>query len=100
MQRRLSLAVLAIFMLVFLHAHPGLAQSSEDIQTLKKDVEGLKEGQKSIQKDLQEIKKLLQTRQAPAAPAEFKEAIINIDNAPVKGDKNAKLVLMEFSDYQ
>ena len=101
MQRRLSLAVLAMFMLVFLHAHPGFAQGSEDIQTLKKDVEGLKEGQKSIQKDLQEIKKLLQAKPAaPAAPPEFKEAVISIDKAPVKGDKNAKLVLMEFSDYQ
>lgn len=60
-------------------------------------MKSLKEGQTAIQKDLQEIKKLLQARQAPA---EFKEAIINVQGAPAKGAKNEKLVLMEFSDYQ
>ena len=95
-------AVLAFLtaVIVPLWPHAGLAQTGGEVQTLKKEIEALKEGQTAIQKDLQEIKKLLQTRQAPAAPAEFKEAIINIDNAPVKGDKNARLVLMEFSDYQ
>ncbi len=76
---------------------PALSQSTEEIETMKKDIQTLKEGQTAIQKDLQEIKKLLQARQAPA---EFKEAIINIQGAPTKGDKTAKLVLMEFSDYQ
>jgi hypothetical protein len=100
MQRRLVWTVLALFVFVFLHAHPGLAQNSEDIQTLKKDVESLKTGQKTIEKEIQDLKKLLQARQAPQAPPPFKEAEIDIDHAPMKGDKNAKLVLMEFSDYQ
>jgi len=100
MRRRLSLAVLAAFMFVSFHAHPGFAQSGEDIQTLKKDVESLKEGQKTMQKELQEVKKLLEARKAPPAPAPFKEAQINIDRAPMKGAKDAKLVLIEFSDYQ
>ncbi len=100
MRRRLSFTVLAILMLVFLHVQPGFAQSNEDIQTLKKDVESLKAGQKAIEKELQDLKKLLQARQAPPAPAPFKETEIDIDHAPAKGDKNAKLVLIEFSDYQ
>jgi hypothetical protein len=32
--------------------------------------------------------------------AELKEAVINIQGATSKGDKNAKLALIEFSDYQ
>ncbi len=100
MRRRLILTVMAIFTLVFLQAYPGFAQNTEDIQTLKKDVESLKAGQKAIEKDIQDLKKMLQARQAPQAPPPFKEAEIDIDHAPIKGDKNAKLVLIEFSDYQ
>ncbi len=67
-------------------------EQSEDIKALKKEIEVLK-------KDIQEIKKQLQAR--PAAPGnDFKEAMINIKGAPSKGDKKAKLVLMEFSDLQ
>lgn len=100
MKRQAVFAVLAAFLLILVQAGSGFAQSSEDIQTLKRDVESLKEGQKSIQKDLDELKKLLQARQAPPARPEFKEAVIDIGGAPVKGQKDAKLVLMEFSDYQ
>ncbi len=100
MRKVLSLAALAAFMLVFLHTNPVLAQGTEDIQTLKKDVESLKAGQKQIEKELQDLKKQLQARQAPPAPAPFKETEIDIDHAPAKGEKSAKLVFIEFSDYQ
>ena len=99
MKRSLSLTALALLMLVFSHAEVALAQTSEEIKALQEDVKSLKEGQTAIQKDLQEIKKILQATKQQA-PAEFKEAIINIQGAPIKGDKPAKLVLMEFSDYQ
>lgn len=97
MRRCMSLAVL-VFLTLFC-TQISFAQTSEELKALKDEVKALKEGQSAIQKDLQEIKKLLQARQAPA-PAEFKEAIINPHGAPTKGDKNAKLVLLEFSDYQ
>ena len=100
MKRFLSVAAVALFMLVFSHAGPVLAQTSEGISALQEDVKSLKEGQTAIQKDLQEIKKLLQTKQAPPASPEFKETVINIKGAPARGEKSAKLVLMEFSDYQ
>ena len=73
--------------------------SNEDLQSLRKDIEALKSGQTAIQKDLQEIKNLLRARQA-TPPPEFKEAMINIKDAQVKGSKDAKLVLIEFFDYQ
>jgi Tfp pilus assembly protein PilN len=98
MNRRVVLAVLVFVILVF--THPSFSQSTEDIKALKEDIKVLKEGQKLILMDIQEIKKLLQTKQAPHASAEFKEAIINIEDAHSKGDKNAKLALVEFSDYQ
>lgn len=95
-----KLTALAVFVfLIFFCTQIPLAQTSEEFKSLKDEIKALKEGQSAIQKDLQEIKKLLALRPA-AQPAEFKEAIINIDGAPFKADKNAKLALIEFSDYQ
>jgi protein-disulfide isomerase len=82
----------------FLTARIGLSQSNED---LKKDIQALKEGQQAIQKDLQEIKKLLAARPSAQAPTEQAlNAIISVDGVPFKGDKNAKLTLVEFSEFQ
>lgn len=95
MKRCIVLTVLLI--VILFHFQSGFAQSTDEINTLKKEIEVLKEGQKTIQKELQDIKSLLGKK---PAPAEFKEVVISIDNNPVKGDKNAKLAIVEFSDYQ
>ena len=85
---------------IALTALPALAQS-DDLKALQKEVDTLKEGQKSIQKDLQEIKGLLQRQQRPAAaPAPPSEAVVSLDGAVVKGDTNAKVALVDFTDYQ
>jgi hypothetical protein len=98
MKRYLGYMLLGLTL--FLSAHPACAQTDQEFQVLKKEIESLKEGQAGIRKDLQEIKRLIQSsRQAPAAD-EFKQAIIDIKGAPMKGDKSAKLVFVEFSDYQ
>lgn len=99
------LGCLVLIMTFFLGVQPVFAQANMEYQILKKEIESLKQGQAGLKQDLQDIKKLIQNiKQAPAAPGGggdvFKEAMINIKGAPIKGDKNAKLVLMEFSDYQ
>lgn len=71
-------------------------QSTED---LKKDIEALKEGQKAIQKDLQEIKTLLQSRPAGPPPPP-QNVVLDLGKNPFKGENKAKLTLIEFSDYQ
>ncbi len=94
------LGCLVFGLTLFLNVQPVVAQTNLEYQLLQKDMESLKQGQAGLKKDIEELKKLIQaSRQAPAA-GEFKEAIIDIKGAPIKGDKNAKLVLMEFSDYQ
>jgi protein-disulfide isomerase len=97
MQMKKYLLPVVIAILFFAFALPALAQSSDDINALKKEIEVLKEGQKAIQKDIQEIKNSLRAKQAPP---EFKEAVIELGNNPFKGDKNAKVTIVEFSDYQ
>ncbi len=91
--------VFKLSLLTLLCTIPGLTQctSPEEANDLK-EIEALKEGQKAIQKELQEIKSLLGTRPAPvAAPPEF---VLDIEGNPFKGDGNAKLTLIEFTDYQ
>jgi len=98
MKRRLVSIVLMMFLLALVS--PVVAKSADDINALKKEIESLKEGQKAIQKDIQEIKNQLRAKQAPPAPPEFKEAIIELNDSPFKGEKNAKVTIVEFSDYQ
>lgn len=91
--------VCGIVLVGFLTAGSAFSQSNDE---LKKDIQALKEGQQAIQKDLQEIKKLIAARPAAGAPAaeQALNAIISVDGDPFKGDKNAKLTLIEFSEYQ
>jgi len=86
--------------LIFLSVQPAFSQSVEDLKALHKEIDGLKEGQAGIKKEIRELKKLLDPKSAAAPDDEIKDAIINIQGAPMKGDKNAKLVFIEFSDYQ
>jgi protein-disulfide isomerase len=103
MKRTVGLPVLTA-MGILVWAHASVAQSGGEIQSLKKEIEALKEGQSAIQKDLQEIKTLLRSRPTVAAPsappAPPAEAVVSIDGAPVKGKKDAKVTLVEFTDYQ
>ena len=78
---------------------PAQSPSSDDeLKALRKDVEQLKEGQKAIQRDLTVIRSLLLARQA--APLPPQEVVLSVEGAPFLGEKNAKLTLVEFSDYQ
>ena len=74
-------------------------QQSPPPDDMKKDIEALKEGQKAIQKDLQEIKTLLLSRPAGPPPPP-QNVVLDLDKKPVKGERTAKLTLVEFSDYQ
>jgi protein-disulfide isomerase len=100
MRRLFALAVIVIGLLT-LDALAGFAQPSDDLRNLRKEVDALKEGQKAIQGDLQEIKNLLRARPTVAAPAAPpQEAALSVDGAPFKGEKNAKVTLVDFTDYQ
>ncbi len=96
MKRCMLPVVMVLF--IFLNVNPCFSQTKEELKAIKNELNALKEGQKEIRKELQEIKSLLRAK--PGQPAEFKEAIINIEGAHFKGDNNAKLAVIEFSDYQ
>ena len=97
--KKYAVPAVMVILVCFL-ALPAFAKTADEINTLKKEIEALKEGQKAMQKDIQDIKNQLRAKQAPPAPPEFKEAIIELGDNPFKGDKNAKVTIVEFSDYQ
>ena len=102
--RRLTM-FLALALVLLVPGPPGHAQSSDDPKALRQEIEALKEGQRTLEKELGEIRRLLTAPRpaapaAAAAPAAPTDAVLSIEGSPFKGDRNAKVVLIEFSDYQ
>jgi len=92
--------ILAVFL--FLTSFSAWSASSkQDFIDLKTEIASLKEGQEAMQKDLEEIKKLVKegARAAPAGAA-FREQDVSIGDSPVIGEAKAIVTLIEFSDYQ
>lgn len=100
MQRFARVALSALLLALPL-AGAALAQTAD--KGLKQEIEALKKGQQEIQKELQEIKKLIQAR--PAAPPppsgpNVKGKVFDLRENPVRGESSAQLTLIEFTDYQ
>lgn len=99
MAKSRSRALLALVLLILFNPQAGLTQSSAELKALNKELEGLKQGQSAIQKELQEIKSLLQGR-GVTPPPEPQSPVLSINDGPFKGERDAKVTLIEFSDYQ
>ncbi len=74
--------------------------TAQDAATLQNEISDLKEGQKAIQKDLQEIKELLKkTATAGNLPATLPKTM-DAAGVLVKGDAKAPVTVIEFTDMQ
>jgi protein-disulfide isomerase len=81
----------------------GAAQSGDDLKAIRQEIESLKAGIGAVQRDVQEIKNLLQgLRQAaaPPSPVTPESMEMSVANAYTKGGAGARVVLVEFSDFQ
>jgi protein-disulfide isomerase len=114
------LATLACVMTLCFAQAALAANSSDDIKSLQKEIQALKEAdqqwQTKMEKELLEIKSLIQAKELqdiktllqanppsrpPSAPPDVPEnVVLNIDGAPFQGDKSAPLTLIEFTDFQ
>ena len=95
MRRRVALAA-ALAMSLTLGSGIGWTQTGDPaLQDLRKDID-------SIKKDLQEIKTLLRARPSGDAPPDDspKNLVLTLEKMAIKGEKSAKLVLVDFTDYQ
>src|SRR5207249_6234032 len=106
-RKHFVIIISAVILLALSCAPSSLAQkkptrTNEELKALKQEVESLKEGQAAIQKTLDEIKDLLKSKSVAAQPqpAAAREIVLDIAGAPIRGDTNARVVLVDFSDYQ
>lgn len=79
---------------------PAQQTQPDDLQSIRTELEALRKAQDAIQKDLQEIKTLLRTRAAAPRKVDPADMKITLDGEPVRGSSTARVVLIEFSDYQ
>jgi protein-disulfide isomerase len=86
-----------LFSLVLLLSPLSVPAQQTSMDDLKKEVETLSQNMNAMQKDLQEIKAMLQNRVRVAPP---QNVVLDLGKRPVKGDRGAKLTLVEFLDYQ
>lgn len=97
MRRRRVLSGLALVTL--LGTTPAVAQSVDE--GLRRDLESLKQGQAEIRKELRELKDLLGARLSPRPASAIPEnLVLTVADAPLLGHRNAKVTLIDFSDYQ
>ena len=95
----LAAAGLAVVVAIAADRAPASAQDGET----RKRIAALEAGQKAILKELQEIKALLQARPAQAPPQaapEPQNIVLSMEGAATKGRPDAKLTVVEFSDFQ
>ena len=80
---------------------PIAAQQNDD---LEKQINQLNETNKAILRELQEIRKVLETQRAPQQPAPVADVLptepVDVTRDPFRGAANAKVAIIEYSDYQ
>ena len=72
--------------------------ADEEMDGLRSDIEGLKQGQAEIRKQLAEIIKLVTPKKRETVSDI--NVLLDVNDAPAKGDAEAKVTLVEFTDYQ
>lgn len=86
----------AVAVIAMLCAPPyAAAQSSEEWKALQQEVQALKAGQKDMQKDLKTVKDILMGKQPP-----LEDVYVSLKDAFSQGAADAKVTLVEFSDFQ
>jgi len=79
----------------------SLLLSCKDMGTSSGSIKELQEGQKQVLERLKKIEDLLSKQRPTRPPIDYNKVYdIQIGNSPLRGAKDAKVTLVEFSDYQ
>jgi protein-disulfide isomerase len=85
--------------LLVLAAAPAVPAQSPEIAILQGEVAALKKQLEGVGRELQELRSLL--RERTGAPAnEFRGMALGVGDGPFKGAADARVTLIEFTDYQ
>ncbi len=93
-----ALLVVLLALLTITLPGPGFPQS-DDLKALRKEIEALKEEQRAIRKEIQDLVNSLRDRGAPST-RDLRDLTISVGRGPSQGNDNAVLTIVEFSDYQ
>jgi protein-disulfide isomerase len=81
-------------------ALPACAQSAGEVAALRKEVEALKASHAALKKDVDDIKEALKPTPQKAIMDAPPGMILPLSDAPSRGAADAKIVMLEFSDYE
>jgi protein-disulfide isomerase len=92
---------LAAVTLLAMLSMSGPQTPQDEVAALRKEVEALKAQQTAMQRDLNVIKNFLQVLAQAQQPAEaaLVDKTVQVDGVPMKGALNAKVMMVEVSDY-
>jgi protein-disulfide isomerase len=102
--QKLPFGIVINFLLLMMFLVPGPAfpassDSSPSYQELQKQIEQLRQDYKALESQLTEIREMFQSRPTPE-PVLPGNLTLSVNGSPFRGDKDAKLTLVEFSDYE
>jgi protein-disulfide isomerase len=94
-------AVLVAFMATFVFAAvPACGQTAGEVAALRKELDALKASHAALRKDVDELREVLK----PTPPKSIMDAppgmTLPLSDAPSRGAAGAKIVMLEFSDYE
>src|SRR5205085_11623237 len=103
LMRQMIRSLAVIISLAFIPA--AAAQKRDDKPAskeaaLQQQIDELKAGQQQILKEVQEIKKILQSFQEAAAPQPPQELVLPVGGEPFKGSPAARVAIIEYSDFE
>jgi protein-disulfide isomerase len=76
------------------------APNSEEVQVLRNQIQELQAGQKALREELKAMKKLLTAKRKPRSSVEDVSLTLNVVDDPAMGSPEARVTLIEFTDYQ
>ena len=80
---------------------PGKSSKSRnELEELRREVRKLRQEQAAIKKELRELRELLLAQKAAANARPAAPTTIGFGGRPFRGNDNARVVIVEFSDYQ
>jgi len=92
------LSILFVATLLLLCSQIAGTQSQSDLEAIRKELGDLKKNQENLRRELETLKKAMRGRRR--VPNAFKPVVLNVGDDPYKGNLNAKLTIIDFSDYQ
>jgi protein-disulfide isomerase len=97
--RKVSLPVLLAIVLSVTTVDRSALAETDDVNALRREIEALKQEQTVIRKELQELKSLLGAREGGPV-RKVQGVVLQLAEAPAKGEAGAKVTVVEFTDYQ